>query len=125
LVAPVATPELRRRAHAPPSAATAAALAQHAAAAEGLSDEMVELAAGLKRNALALQNGLRAGERVLDSVERSVEANLSGAKRAAERASQLHAASRASCWHTVLVFLAVAVAFMWTALLIRTSKSRL
>jgi hypothetical protein len=59
---------LRRRT-APPSADTAATLRRHAALQEDLSDELVDMAAGLKRNALALETGLRDSLRVLDAVE--------------------------------------------------------
>ena len=59
---------LRRRG-APPSADTAATLRRHAALQEDLSDELVDMAAGLKRTALALETGLRDSLRVLDAVE--------------------------------------------------------
>ena len=59
---------LRRRT-APPSADTAATLRRHAALQEDLSDELVDMAAGLKRNALALETGLRDSLRALDAVE--------------------------------------------------------
>ena len=59
---------LRRRG-APPSADTAATLRRHAALQEDLSDELVDMAAGLKRNALALETGLRDSLRALDAVE--------------------------------------------------------
>jgi len=59
---------LRRRV-APPSADTAATLRRHAALQEDLSDELVDMASSLKRNALALETGLRDSLRVLDAVE--------------------------------------------------------
>jgi hypothetical protein len=84
--APDAGAALRRRAAAPPpSADVAATLRRHAALQEDLTDEMVEMAAGLKRNALAMDAGLRASIRVLDAVEARAPAALAAARRVRTR----------------------------------------
>ena len=49
----------------------------------------------------------------------AVSANVGAARAAATRAEELHAASRASCWHTFVVLVAVMLVFAWTAVLIR------
>jgi SNARE protein 1 len=72
------TSALRRRA-AVPSAETAAVLRRHAALQEDLTDELVDMAAGLKRNALAMDAGLRESMRVLDAVEARAACRRAGA----------------------------------------------
>ncbi len=83
------------------------------------------MAAGLKRNAYAMDAGVRESLRVLDGVEGALEHSLAGTSGAARRAKELHAINRASCWQTCVVLALVTLVFAWTVVLIRFNRNRL
>jgi hypothetical protein len=119
-------PTLRRRpVGSSLSAGAAVALRAQGALHDELTDELCEMAEGLKRNAHAMGAGVRESLAVLSAVETSVERNVAAASRAAERATELHAVNRASCWQTAAVLAVVFVATAWMVFLIRLNRNRL
>jgi len=92
---------------------------------DDLTDELCEMASGLKRSAQAQAAGVRESLAVLAAVETSLEANVAGASRAADRAGELHRINRASCWQTCAVLTAVLLLTCWMVLLIRLNSNRL
>lgn len=129
---PAPPSELRKRAataaaaahrHAGVSAAEAALRAE-AASQEALAAEMVGMAVGLKRNAVAMHEGVRASLRSLDAVDASIERNLGAARGAVAKATALHSANRASCWHTAGVVFLVCFVFVFMAAFILATRDR-
>ena len=55
-----------------------------------MTDEMVELAAGLKRNAQAMQQSVAQRGTLLEETDESIERNLAAAQRSVKRAKEEH-----------------------------------
>ncbi|KAK3283448.1 hypothetical protein CYMTET_8854 [Cymbomonas tetramitiformis] len=90
-----------------------------------LTDDMVNLASGLKVNCLALEEELRNASKVMDSTERLVEENVLSAKSVKEKATEQYSrASRGTCWMW-LILVAVGLIFTWTFMLIRMFSDKL
>lgn len=115
----------RRGASGVVSSETTAALRLHSSLHEELTDELVDMAAGLKRNAYAMDAGVRESLAVLDGVEVGLERSLAGTRSAADRAQHLHKVNRAGCWQTCMVLAAVTLVFVWMVALIRLNRNRL
>ena len=91
---------------------------------EGLTDEMSELASGLRANALALERGLGRSSAALAEVESRLERNVDGARASARRQTKVYRENRrGSCW-TWIVLALVGVLFAWTYVVIKMSSVR-
>ena len=91
---------------------------------EGLTDEMSELASGLRANALALERGLGRSSAALTEVEARLERNVDVARASARRQTKAYRENgRGSCW-TWIVLALVGVLFAWTYLVIKMSSVR-
>ena len=91
---------------------------------EGLTDEMAQLASGLKANALALERGLGRSTAVLEQIETRLERNVAGARHTTRRQTAAYRANRhSSCW-TWLILALVGVLFAWTYVAIKLSSDR-
>lgn len=60
---------------------------------DDLTDEMVELAAGLKRNAQAMQQSVTQRGVLLEETDESIERNLAAAQKSVKRAKEEHTRS--------------------------------
>ena len=67
-----------------------AAMARQRDLQEGLTDEMAQLASGLKANSLAMEASLKESRRELDEAEGNLERNLGGVKTAVGRQSAIY-----------------------------------
>jgi SNARE protein 1 len=125
---PVAT-TATRPAHRPPSPKTLTAddeveLRRQRAIQEGLTDEISDLASGLKANALALERGLGRSSVVVAELESRLGGNVHGVKSSAKRQDAAFRANRrGSCW-TWLILGLVGVLFAWTYVVIKVSSDR-
>ena len=91
---------------------------------EGLTDEMSELASGLRANALALERGLGRSSAALTEVEARLERNVDVARASARRQTKAYRENgRGSCW-TWIVLALVGVLFAWTYVVIKMSSVR-
>ena len=91
---------------------------------EGLTDEMSELASGLRANALALERGLGRSSAALTEVEARLERNVDVARASAWRQTKAYRENgRGSCW-TWIVLALVGVLFAWTYVVIKMSSVR-
>ena len=91
---------------------------------EGLTDEMSELASGLRANALALERGLGRSTAALTEVESRLERNVDVARASARRQTKAYRENgRGSCW-TWIVLALVGVLFAWTYVVIKMSSVR-
>ena len=91
---------------------------------EGLTDEMSELASGLRANALALERGLGRSSAALTEVESRLERNVDVARASARRQTKAYRENgRGSCW-TWIVLALVGVLFAWTYVVIKMSSVR-
>ena len=91
---------------------------------EGLTDEMSELASGLRANALALESGLGRSTAALTEVESRLERNVDVARASARRQTKAYRENgRGSCW-TWIVLALVGVLFAWTYVVIKMSSVR-
>lgn len=100
------------------------ALKQQQHLQEGLTDELVELAAGIKANNLAMEGSLKESARALDHVEGRLEKNLGAAKTAVGRQSALYKLNASgSCWTWIILFV-VGVVFAWMYLFIKFTSDR-
>ena len=91
---------------------------------EGLTDEMTELASGLKANALALERGLGRSTAMLEEIETRLERNVAGARQTTRRQTAAYRANRrGSCW-TWMILALVGVLFAWTYVAIKVSSDR-
>lgn len=91
---------------------------------EGLTDEMSELASGLRANALALERGLGRSSAALAEVESRLERNVDGARASARRQTKVYRENRrGSCWTWIILAL-VGVLFAWTYVVIKMSSVR-
>ena len=119
----------RRSLHGPPSTKTLTAedeveLRRQRAIQDGLTDEMSELASGLKANALALERGLGRSSAAVAELESRLGANVHGVKSSAKRQDAAFRANRrGSCW-TWLILALVGVLFAWTYVVIKVSSDR-
>jgi len=119
----------RRRFHGQSSTKTLTAedeveLKRQRAIQEGLTDEMSELASGLKANALALERGLGRSAEAVAVLESRLGANVSGVKSTTKRQDAAFRANRrGSCW-TWLILALVGVLFAWTYVVIKVSSDR-
>jgi SNARE protein 1 len=101
-----------------------AELRRQRAIQEGLTDEMSELATGLKRNAVALELGLQSSNRALENVESRLERNVAGVKSSVKRQTDVYRANkRGSCW-TWIIFAIVGILFAWTYMVIKMTTDR-
>jgi hypothetical protein len=101
-----------------------AELRRQRAIQEGLTDEMSELATGLKRNAVALELGLQSSNRALENVESRLERNVAGVKSTVKRQTDVYRANkRSSCW-TWIIFAIVGILFAWTYMVIKMTTDR-
>ena len=101
-----------------------AELRRQRAIQEGLTDEMSELATGLKRNAVALEQGLQSSNRALENVESRLERNVAGVKSSVKRQTDVYRANkRGSCW-TWIIFAIVGILFAWTYMVIKMTTDR-
>lgn len=76
-----------------------------------LTDEMVGLAAGLKRNAAAMEGAVRERGRLLDSAETMLDGNLHGTQRSVRESKAVRtrrAEGVSEALHTLLICLTVA-----------------
>lgn len=88
----------------------AEALATQEKLQEGLTDELVALAASLKSNALEVDSAVQRQSRVLDDTETAVGKSLEGTKGANARAAEVFAEGwGASCQGLVLTLLVLAI----------------
>ena len=91
---------------------------------EGLTDEMSELASGLRANVLALERGLGRSSAALTEVEARLERNGDVARASARRQTKAYRENgRGSCW-TWIVLALVGVLFAWTYVVIKMSSVR-
>lgn len=124
-VAPVVTTVMRRA----PATKTLTTvdegeLRRQRAIQEGLTDELTELASGLKANALALERGLGRSTAVLEDIETRLERNVAGARQTTRRQTAAYRANRrGSCW-TWMILAFVGVLFAWTYVAIKLSSDR-
>ena len=101
-----------------------AELGRQRAIQEGLTDEMSDLASALKRNALALEQGLERSNKVLNDVETRLERNVDGVKSSVRRQTAVYTANRrGSCW-TWIIFFVVGILFAWTYVVIKMTTDR-
>ena len=101
-----------------------AELRRQRAIQEGLTDEMSELATGLKRNAVALEQGLQSSNKALEKVESRLERNVVGVKSSVKRQTDVYRANkRGSCW-TWIIFAIVGILFAWTYMVIKMTTDR-
>jgi len=101
-----------------------AELRRQRAIQEGLTDEMSELATGLKRNAVALEQGLQSSSKALENVESRLERNVAGVKSSVKRQTDVYRANkRGSCW-TWIIFAVVGILFAWTYMVIKMTTDR-
>lgn len=101
-----------------------AELRRQRAIQEGLTDEMSELATGLKRNAVALEQGLQSSSKALENVESRLERNVAGVKSSVKRQTDVYRANkRGSCW-TWIIFAIVGILFAWTYMVIKMTTDK-
>ena len=99
-------------------------IARQRAAQEELSDEMLELAGGIKANSLAMEASLRESRRELDVVEGSLDRNLAGVKKERSRQKAIYETNRrGGCW-TWIVLVLVGVVFTWVVVYMRFTHDR-
>ena len=95
----------------------AEALATHEALQDELAEELVELAASVKRNALEVKDELRKQSAVLDDADKAVEASVSGTRAANTRASEVFAQGwSASCQGLVMTMIVMVRANSYSSL---------
>ena len=91
---------------------------------EQLTDEMLELAGGIKANSLAMERSLLDSKRELDAVEGSLDKNLAGVKNERKRQKAIYETNRkGGCW-TWIVLIAVGLVFTWVVLYMRFTHDR-
>ena len=91
---------------------------------EQLTDEMLELAGGIKANSLAMERSLLDSKRELDAVEGSLDKNLAGVKNERKRKKAIYETNRkGGCW-TWIVLIAVGLVFTWVVLYMRFTHDR-
>ena len=91
---------------------------------EQLTDEMLELADGIKANSLAMERSLLDSKRELDAVEGSLDKNLAGVKNERKRQKAIYETNRkGGCW-TWIVLIAVGLVFTWVVLYMRFTHDR-
>jgi SNARE protein 1 len=91
---------------------------------EQLTDEMLELAGGIKANSLAMERSLLDSKRELDAVEGSLDKNLAGVKNERRRQKAIYETNRkGGCW-TWIVLIAVGLVFTWVVLYMRFTHDR-
>ena len=91
---------------------------------EQLTDEMLELAGGIKANSLAMERSLLDSKRELDAVEGSLDKNLAGVKNGRKRQKAIYETNRkGGCW-TWIVLIAVGLVFTWVVLYMRFTHDR-
>ena len=91
---------------------------------DGLTDEMSELARGLKANALALERGLGRSTTALEDAETKLSRNVDGARASVRRQTAAYRANRrGSCWTWIILAL-IGVLFAWTYVVIKVSSDR-
>lgn len=101
-----------------------AELRRQRAIQEGLTDEMSELATGLKRNAVALEQGLQSSSKALENVESRLERNVADVKSSVRRQTDVYRANkRGSCW-TWIIFAIVGILFAWTYMVIKMTTDK-
>ena len=99
-------------------------IARQRAAQEELTDEMLELAGGIKANSLAMEASLRESRRELDVVEGSLDRNLAGVKKERSRQKAIYETNRrGGCW-TWIVLVLVGVVFTWVVVYMRFTHDR-
>ncbi len=99
-------------------------IARQRAAQEELTDEMLELAGGIKANSLAMEASLRESRRELDVVEGSLDRNLAGVKKERSRQKAIYETNRrGGCW-TWIVLVLVGVVFTWVVMYMRFTHDR-
>lgn len=99
-------------------------IARQRAAQEELTDEMLELAGGIKANSLAMEASLRESRRELDVAEGALDRNLGGVKKERSRQKAIYETNRrGGCW-TWIVLALVGVVFTWVVVYMRFTHDR-
>jgi len=99
-------------------------IARQRAAQEELTDEMLELAGGIKANSLAMEASLRESRRELDVAEGALDRNLGGVRKERSRQKAIYETNRrGGCW-TWIVLALVGVVFTWVVAYMRFTHDR-
>ena len=104
------------------SAATQARIQAQGKTQENLTDELVDLAAGLKLNTLAMEAKVKERGTLLDSTEDALDRSATETKNAANKATQIHRRGRVNFCFTILVLLIIGVGFAGMYIFIRITS---
>ncbi|KAJ3190079.1 hypothetical protein HDU85_000370 [Gaertneriomyces sp. JEL0708] len=91
---------------------------------EAMTDDLARMAAQLKMSSLALREGLKRDEKVLNDTAETLYANVSRLTSEGTRLSTLNVASRKTTWMIWLTVLLVCVLFVFTFIIMRVFKPR-
>lgn len=89
---------------------------------EVLTDELVDLAAGLKLNTLAMEAKVKERGTLLDSAEAAVDRSATETKIAATKATAIHRRGRVNFCFTILVLLIIGTGFAGMYIFIRITS---
>ncbi|KAK9792687.1 hypothetical protein WJX73_000712 [Symbiochloris irregularis] len=89
---------------------------------EALTEDLVGLAAGLKRNVKAMQAAVHDRGRLLEQADTALETNLAGAKQSSKQSNAVYKTNKRSFWFSLLVLLAVGLVFVGMYMFIKVTS---